>query len=227
MSARHTTRRPVLGRRPRAAAAMVGAAAVVAVGLAAVSVTVASYQDRAHVNLGTDGVGSADPFGIVLVDGAGTVQDAPAGDSLAVDVPGAGALAPGRTVEAVVVVANNHPAIAAGLSVSVTGEALDESRDITEFLRFSVLDGEGESLSGGSRQDPAAGLPLGEAGDAGVLAARGEAPIEHGGPWSAGAEGSTRTVTVLVHMLAEPATEMLNGGQAHLAVQVHGTSVDP
>lgn len=224
-------RRPALPHeraRRRAAPwmAAVGAAAVLAVALATVTVTAASHQDRAHVNVGSEGIGSAHPFDLVLVDGAGVVHDASPGAPLSLEVPGADALVPGRSVEIVVQVANNHPTIAAAVSATLTAEPVAGTPDITPFLRYSVIDADGSSMIGGSVEDPAAGLVSGEVGDLGVLLPRGAAPLDDGSGWTPGADGSSREVTVLVHMVDDPATGAVNGGRADLALQLDAMSVD-
>ncbi|WP_187365085.1 hypothetical protein [Cellulosimicrobium cellulans] len=187
--------------------------------------TAAAFTDAAHLNLGTEGVGSADPFEIVLVDAGGVAHDAEPGAPMPVDVPDRDALVPGRTVQSQVRVAANHPELAADVLATVAGEAVAGTPDITPYLRVTVLGPGGEVLLGTGPDDPQGGVPLGATADLGVLAARAADPVEDGEPWTAGAAGSDTTLTLLVHYLEDPATTALNGGQAHLTVRFDATSV--
>ncbi|WP_431837857.1 hypothetical protein [Cellulomonas sp. Y8] len=188
-------------------------------------VTAAAFTDAARLNLGTEGVGSADPFEIVLVDAAGVAHDAEPGTPMPVDVPDRDALVPGRTVQAEVRVATNHPELAADVLATVAGAPVAGTPDITPYLRVTVLGPGGEVLLGTGPGDPEGGVPLGTTADLGVLAARGADPVEDGQPWSAGAVGSDATLTLLVHYLEDQATTTLNGGQARLTVRFDATSV--
>lgn len=187
--------------------------------------TAAAFTDSAHLDLGAEGVGSADPFGIVLVDAGGVAHDAEPGTPMPVDVPDRDALVPGRTVQAEVRVAANHPALAAAVLATVAGEPVAGTPDITPYLRITVLGPGGVVLLGGGADAPEDGVVLGTPADLGVLAARGADPVEDGRPWTAGAAGSDTVLTVLVHYLDDPATTALNGGLARLTVRFDATSV--
>ncbi len=188
--------------------------------------TAAAFTDSAHLNLDSEGIGSGDPFEIVLVSAGGIAFDAEPGTPMPVDVPARDALVPGRTVQAEIRVATNHPQLAADVLATIAGEPVAGTPDITPYLRLTVLGAGGEVLLGTGPDDPQDGVPLGATADLGVLAARGAAPVEDGQPWTAGAAGSDTTLTVLVHYLDDPATTALNGGQAHLTVRFDATSTE-
>ncbi|GEM_PF-776757 len=209
--------------RPRLAVA-VAAAAVLAGTAAGTTVTSAAFTDTARLQLGGSGIGSDAVFGIVLVDTDEVARTAPATEPLAVPVPGADALVPGRTVEVTVHVANNHPVLAADLTALVTAEPVAGTPDITGHLRVTILDATGQPVLGSG--DPAAGAVPGTPATLGTLPARGEQPVADAAPWTPGAEASDQTYRVLVHYLEDPATAELNGGQAHLAVQLAAQTTD-
>ncbi|HYQ76755.1 hypothetical protein [Cellulomonas sp.] len=211
-------------RRAPALAVLVAAVALLAGVLAGTLATSAAFTNAARLDLGADGLGSSTAFDVVLVADDGTVRQAPDGDPLAVPVPGADALVPGRTVEVAVRVANNHPDLRAALAVAVAGTPVAGTPDITPWLRVTVLDADGTAVLGTG--DPADGVALGTAGAAGVLAARGAEGVADGAAWSAGAAGSDRGYRVLVHYLDDPATEPLNGGRALLTVRVAAESTE-
>ncbi|MBW0254836.1 hypothetical protein [Cellulomonas sp. PS-H5] len=187
--------------------------------------TAAAFTDAAHLDLGTAGIGSADPFAIVLVDAGGLAHDAEPGTPMPVDVPDRDALVPGRTVQAEVRVASNHPALAADVRATVAGEPVAGTPDVTPYLRITVLGPGGVVLLGSGADAPEGGAVLGTPADLGVLAARGAGPVGDGQPWTAGAAGSDTTLTILVHYLDDSATTALNGGQARLTVRFDATSV--
>lgn len=210
---RHRQTRPGRRRRP---ALVVGllllATALVAGMLTATGLTSAAFTDTARLSTG---VGSADVFDVVLVDGDGTAHQAPPGAALAVPLPDGDLLVPGRTVETTLTVAANHPAIAAGAVLTLGAERVPGTPDITPYVRFSVLTQDRPDV-----HDVAGGTAV----DLGQLAARGSAPVADGAAWEAGAPGSARTVTVQVHLLDDPATEALNGGQVHVTARLDATS---
>ncbi|VTR76308.1 hypothetical protein [Cellulomonas hominis] len=209
----------------------VGIAVVLALGLAAgmafgTATTAATPTDAARLGVGTGGVGSADPFDLVLVDAAGAAHDAAPGTALPLKLPGADALVPGRTVEATVQVANNHPALSAALIARVGAVPVPGTPDITPHLRVTLLDADGQVLLGGPAGRPQDGGPLGAPAGLAALAARGAPPVTHGSLWIAGADGSATAVTVRVHLLDVPATSALNGGQASLTIRFDATSTE-
>jgi hypothetical protein len=215
MSRHRLDRRPRRGsrRRPALVVGLVLLAAALVTGmLVATGLTSAAFTDTARLSTG---VGSTDVFDVVLVDADGIAHQAPAGAALSVPLPDGDLLVPGRTVETTLTVAANHPAIAAGTVLTLDAERVPGTPDITPFVRFSVL---GEDRPGVS--DVTGGTPV----DLGRLAARGGAPIADGTPWEAGAAGSSRTVTIAVHLLDDPATETLNGGQVRVTARLDATS---
>lgn len=220
---RHRATGPRHGR-VGASMARIGALAagglVLAVAVTGVSVTAAAFRDRAHL---TTSVGSSTPFALVLVDAEGLTRPAPVDAPLVVPVDGADALVPGRTVSVPLTVANNHPDIAAAIGLTLTAERVDQTPDLTPELRYSVLAADGTPLVGGD--DPADGLPVGQRSELGGLAARGAPAAGPDTPWTGGAEGSTITVVLRLHLLDGPQTEALNGGQVAVSVTVDGTSV--
>ncbi|MBU5422993.1 hypothetical protein KQI48_09985 [Cellulomonas hominis] len=199
-------------------AALVAAVALVAGMLAGSAVTSAAFTDAARLGLGAGGVGSADPFDVVLVDAAGTARQAAPGTPLAVDLPDRDLLVPGRTVETTLRIANNHASIAAALSATVAAAPVAGTPDITPHLRVTVFGPDGGALLDGATP----GTPA----DLGVLTARGGAAVADGAAWSEGAAGSWTTVTVRVHLLDVPATEALNGGLARLTVRLDAISTE-
>jgi hypothetical protein len=226
---RHVAPRERTRRRPsrRLAALLVVLAVGAGVGTAfGVAGTSATLTDAARLGAGTAGVGSSDPFSILLLDGAGTAHAAEPGTPLPLDVPGADALVPGRTVEATVQVANNHPAIATGLGLTVGAVRVAGTPDITPHLRVTVLDADGQVLLGAPTGKPEGGAPLSTPGSLGRLAARGAPPIADAAHWTPGADGSVTSVTVRVHLLDVPATSTLNGGQARITARFDATSTE-
>lgn len=211
-------------RRAPAVGVLVAAIALLAGVPAGTLATSAAFTDEARLDLGSGGLGSSAAFDVVLVADDGTARQAPDGDPLAVAVPGADGLVPGRTLEVAVRVANNHPHLRAALALEVTGAPVAGTPDITPWLRVTVLDADGVPVLGTG--DPAAGVPLGTAGAAGVLAARGVEGVADGAAWSPGSAGSDRAYRVLVHYLEDPATEPLNGGRALLTVRVAAESTE-
>jgi hypothetical protein len=227
---RHVAPRERTRRRP-SRRQLVALLVVLAVGAGAGAVfgvtrTSATLTDAARLGAGTAGVGSSDPFGIVLVDGAGTAHAAEPGAPLPLDVPGADALVPGRTVEATVQVANNHPTIATALGVAVGAVRVAGTPDITPHLRVTVLGADGQVLLGAPDGRPEGGAPLSTPGSLGRLAARGAPPVPDAAPWAPGGDGSTTSVTVRVHLLDIPATSTLNGGQARITARFDATSTE-
>lgn len=219
-----TLRRAERGRYLRLFGVLLVTALVVA--LAGVRLTTAAFTDTATLSLGASGVGSTHPFGLVLVDAAGTAHSSAPGDPLPLDLPGADALVPGRTVETTVKVANDHPSISSSLVATLAATAVPETPDITPFLRITILDEAGRVLLGGDTARPEDGAAPGTPVAAGVLAARGAPPVGDGSTWTDGAAGSAHTFTVLVHLLDDPATSTLNGGQAHLTARLDATSTE-
>lgn len=207
-------------------ASLIATTVLTAAMLAGTVATSATFNDSARLGLGSHGIGSADPFAIVLVDDAGTAQEAEPGAPLALDLPDRDTLVPGRTLEASARVANNHPDIAAAVAATVDAEPVAGTPDLTPFLRITVLGPEGEVLLGAGADRPQDGVDPGALADLGVLTARGAAPVPHGTAWTEGAAGSATSLTVLVHLLDDPATSALNGGQAHLSIRIDATSTE-
>lgn len=199
-----------------AAAAVLGAAAL----------TAASYTDEAHLGLGTAGVGSTEAFDVVLLAADGTVHQAAPGAPLPVDLPDRDQLVPGRTVDATLRVANNHPDIAAGVSATLAAQPVPGVPDITPFIRVTVLAEDGTVVLGSAADRPEAGARPGTPATLGTLAPRGAAPLPDAGAWSDAAPGSVTSLTVRVHLLDDPATEALNGGRADLTVRLDATSTE-
>lgn len=192
--------------------------------LSQVTLTSATFTDTAGLTMGASGIGSSDPFAIVLVDATGTAHATAPGTPLPLDVRGADALVPGRTVEATVLVANNHADIAATLTAAVDATPEAGGPDITPHLRVTILGADGQVLIGGAADRPQDGAVLGMPCILGPLAARGTSPVADGTPWAAGAAGSGTTITVRVHLLDDPATATLNGGRARLLVRFDAAS---
>jgi hypothetical protein len=223
---RHVARPESIPRR-RQLVVVVGVLALsLGAGMAfGIATTSAALTDAAHLDAGTAGVGSSDPFSIVLVD-AGTAHAAEPGAPLPLDVPGADALVPGRTVEATVRVANNHRAIAADLSITVGAVPVAGTPDITPHLRLTVLDPAGHVIVGDPAGTPESGAPFGTRVPLGRLAGRGAPPVADGAPWTPGADDSATSITVRVHLLDVPATSTLNGGRSRITVRFDATSTE-
>ncbi len=204
---------PRPARRPaRGAGLVLLALALVAGVLARPALTSAAFTDSARLSAG---VGSADVFEVVLVDAGGIAHRAAAGAALPVPLPGGDALVPGGAIETTLTVAANHPAVAAGVTLTLDVERVAGTPDITPYVRFSVL---AEDRPGGL--DVPAGIPV----DLGRLAPRGSDAVPDGSPWEAGAAGSALAVRVGVHLLDDPATEALNGGQVRVTARFDATS---
>lgn len=204
---RTTRRRPAL-----VVGLVLLALALVAGVLAGTALTSAAFTDAARLSTG---VGSSDVFDVVLVDPDGVAHQAAADAPLPVPLPDADLLVPGSTIETTLTVAANHPAIAAGVVLTLDAEPVAGTPDITPYLRFSVLaEGRPNHL----------GLAPGTPVDLGQLTARGSAAVADGSAWEAGATGSSATVRVWVHLLDDPATEALNGGQVRVTARFDATS---
>lgn len=225
MSRTHARTVPVTTRRRQVGlVSLVATGALVLGMLAATAVTSSSFTDAARTNLGTEGIGSHDPFGIALVDAAGTAHEAEPDTPLAVDLPDGDALVPGRTVRADVRVANNHPDIAAAVTATVAARTVAGTPDITPYLRFTVLGPDGQVLLGASADSPQDGAAPGASLDLGALAARGAVPVADGAAWSEGAAGSDVSITILIHLLEDPDTTPLNGGRATVTLRFDASS---
>lgn len=218
-------RRPV--RRSRLAVIGATLTGALAVGmLSTVALTSATFTDATGLTVGTSGIGSSDPFAVILVDPAGTAHTAAPGTPLPLDVRGADTLVPGRTVETTVLVANNHADIAATLTATVGATREAGTPDITPHLRVTILAADGQVLLGGAADRPQDGAVVGMPGILGRLAARATSPVADRTPWAAGAEGSGLAITVRVHLLDDPATATLNGGRARLTVRFDATATE-
>jgi len=231
MSRPVTPATPRVHRSPvrRSGLAVIGATltGALAVGtLSTVDLTSATFTDAVGLTVGTSGIGSSDPFAVVLVDAAGTAHTAVPGTPLPLDVRGADALVPGRTVETTVLVANNHADIAATLTAAVGATREAGTPDITPHLRVTILGADGQVLLGGAADRPRDGAVVGTPSSLGQLAARGSSPVADRTPWAAGAKGSGIAITVRVHLLDDPATATLNGGRARLTVRFDATSTE-
>ncbi|QZN86814.1 hypothetical protein [Cellulomonas sp. C5510] len=220
------TTRHARSRRRTSLVALVGTTVVTAAVLGTTALTAASYTDEAHLGLGTAGVGSAQPFDVVLLAADGTVHQAAPGTPLPLDLPDHDQLVPGRTVDATLRVANNHPDIASAVSATLAAEPVPGTPDITPFLRVTVLAEDGTVLLGSGADRPQDGARPGTPADLGTLAPRGAEPLPDAGAWLDAAPGSVTSLTIRVHLLDDPATEALNGAQAHLTARLDATSTE-
>lgn len=186
--------------------------------------TWATFSDAAMLNLGSDGegIGSSSLFDIALVDSAGTVKQADADGGLAWELDNAASFVPGRTLTTEIPVFNNSKTYDGALSLTldtVGDGAVGASPNITRFILFSAVDTESGEVLFGDPADPARGVALAAAqARIGDLSARGDDSLEEGDSYVAGADGSERTIEVLLHYTDVPETAEFNGGQAAIRV---------
>lgn len=198
--------------------AVAGGAVVFASG-----VTSAAYNDQANLNMAGDaGLGYAGRFeiGVVLPNGTVEQADGPSGYPWA--VPGAAALVPGHDLVTQIPVFNNTAGLLATTTMTVIARNGDGAvsttvPNITPFLRFTAVTGRGAVLfSDATLADAHASL--------GSLAARSVAPLAQGDAYTAGASGSSTTITLTIRYLDAPGVEALNGGQSAMAVRFDAVS---
>ncbi|MDR1768719.1 MAG: hypothetical protein LBR32_09900 [Propionibacteriaceae bacterium] len=186
--------------------------------------TQAAFTDAAWLNLAGP-LGGPHTFQIGLVE-AGKFELG-AGGPLDLGFPDEDALAPGRTVERVVRVANNHPELAAALAMRVTARPVAGRADISGSLRVTVVDGAGRVFAGADPQQPEKGaVPDGSPFRLDTLKPRGLASLADQAAWVDGKAGSDKAYTVLVHCLDDPALETQTGGWAEVAVAVDAASAN-
>lgn len=194
-----------------------------------VGATGASFQDVANLNTESRGLGNAEAFDIALVQD-GVLRQAD-GDGLAWIVDGAGTFLPGTVLETMVPVVNNGPYDAL---VSLRVEDLHDGaatggKDPIGLYRWTVLDADTGEVLAGDGADPMAsevtadGLAAATAPFA--LAARGTSALADGSPWVPGADGSARTLRVLVAYPDTPESEGYNGGTSRMRLAFGAESV--
>lgn len=184
------------------------------------ALTSAAYTDTARLNASL----STDTLDLAVVD-QGVVRTG-AGD-VVMEVPAAQGLAPGRTVEVLVGVANNSLGIPAAVTARITAEPVVGVPDISDRLLVTVVDEQtGALLLGGAADDPTQGVPVVDpaAVDLGVLTARGAVAQGDGEPYVPGEPGSSRRVVVTLHYPEGPGTEALNGGRATVLLDLDAAS---
>ncbi len=181
--------------------------------------TWAAYSDYANVNLGggSEGIGSSSKFDIAIVDAEGKVQQADSDAGFDWEIPNAESFVPGRTVTAAVPVFNNSKTYSGELSLTVEpiGDgAVGGAPNITNFILFSAVDKTNGDVIFGDPDHPGQGLPIAQANAVvGVLTARGDDGLAQGDTYTAGADGSARTIEVIMHYRDSDETANYNGGQ--------------
>lgn len=202
----------------RTLGAVVAALLIVAAGLTvgSIATTAAAFTD-----FGTLDADYSSRFQLGAIDANGRTVIA-SGDAVTGSIPASNRFVPGTTANVTMTLFNNSPTMAARLAATPT---ITSNR--MSLLRVSATwtDADGTRTLFGDPGDPRNGVPVAEipATTDVHLAARGEPSLAPAVPWSGPAD-SRGTLTVILHMLDDPAAGAYSSGATSANITVSARS---
>jgi hypothetical protein len=191
------------------------------VALAAALTSAAAYLDSAHLNAEFHGTSTFSTFHYVIAHN-GTVYRSER-TALPAD-PGDDLLLPGHAITKHITVANNSPALAGTARLTLESAAIDGQPSMAGYLRFTVVDGDGNVLLG-DKDNPGRGAdPWNASFNLGRLNPRGSDSLQDGEAWVPGAPGSHIDLDITIYLLDDRQLNSLQQGWALLRLKTEAES---